>query len=141
MPTFDELSAARTQVYTLVARLGSCTKNSVRRFESSGLTGGLVAAQVEELVRRRDGDAEAFAAGLRDYAGELNRRAGVAVRLDVDWRDYDRAYDAYLDDVQAWELARDTYLLDPMTNPYPGDVPTAPVEPAAGPDWYQRTIL
>jgi len=141
MPTFDELRAAQRQVSRARTRLRQAASGPVGKLGGAGLTGGLVAAQVDELVHRRHADAQTFAGGLTEYASELSRRAGVAVRLDVDWRDYDRAYDTYLDDVRAWEAARDVYLLDPMTNPYPGNVPTAPTEPAAGPAWYERTVL
>lgn len=139
MPTANEYKAANTEVWRLINQLRGSTAGPVNRLGGAGLTGGLVAAQVDELVKRRHTDAQVFAQGLAAYSAQLQSRQVDAQRLDVEWRNYDTAYDAYRDEVTAWESARDLYVADPVTNPYPGAVPTAPTAPTANPDWYQRT--
>jgi len=139
MPTSRDYLQSATRLTNLVGEMGAVMDRSQRDLPPAKLSGGLLAAKVEEVIARRAADSRSYAQGIQRLALECRTRGQEAGALDYAWNRYDRSYDRYLDDVDNWEVARDLYVADPFSAPHPGPPPEAPVAPSPIPDWYDRT--
>lgn len=139
MPTAHDYSLAAMRLDSLAEELRGVIVPTERQLVPAQLTGGVLAAQVDELVERRSSDAGNFSDGILRMAQECRGRERIAAELDAAWDAYDLAYERYLDDIDTWEFDRDTYVVDPFTAPHPGSPPEAPGPPGPNPDWYDRS--
>lgn len=139
MPTAQDYANAANRLDDLGQTLGGVVNPTTSQLGPAQLTGGLLAAQVDELVTRRATDSITFANGIDAMAAECRGRQAQAAALDAAWNAYDAAYATYLSDIDRWEAERDLYVADPFTAPHPGSPPEPPSPPAPIPDWYDRS--
>ena len=139
MPTAQDYALAAIRLDSLSEELRGVIVPTERQMIPAQLTGGLLAAQVDELVARRSHDAGSFSDGIERMSQECRDRERMAAELDAAWDAYDRAYEQYLDDIDTWEADRDSYVGDPFTAPHPGSPPEALTAPGPIPDWYERS--
>jgi len=141
MPTSEDYRLSAVRLRYLSGDLQGVMRPTQRGLPPARLSGGLLAAKVEEVIARRATDARAFAGGVQDLATECRARYEQARQLDFQWFYYDNAYDGYLIDIEDWEVARDLYVADPFAAPHPGPPPEEPSPPSPIPDWYERTRI
>lgn len=139
MPTAQDYANAANRLDDLSQTMHGVIDPTNGQRPPAQLTGGLLAAQVDELVTRRSNDSATFATGLVTMADECRSRQAQAAALDAAWDTYDAAYAQYLRDIDQWEGDRDVYVADPFTAPHPGSPPEPPSPPAPIPDWYDRS--
>lgn len=139
MPTAQDYANAANRLDDLGQTMQGVVDPTSAQLGPSQLTGGLLAAQVDELVTRRSSDSVTFSRGIGAMADECRTRQAQASGLDAAWNAYDAAYAQYLGDIDRWEADRDLYVADPFTAPHPGSPPEPPSPPSPIPDWYDRS--